>query len=109
MSFEIFGGVPHLVLYGDGRLICQDAQAGRYKAVFLKWQNGQWQEIAQSAYPVNEGLKNLYEGYWGYSAEKDASGLVTWIQKARNDGFDARKPYTIRSWHELSHRICKGS
>lgn len=107
MSFEIFDGVPYLVLYADGRTVCPGAEEGRYKAVFLKWQSGQWQEISQSAYPLTDALKNMYEGYWGYSPAQDARGHITWAQKAKNDGFNASKPYTVRSWLELSHRICK--
>lgn len=103
MSFEIFGGIPYLVVYDAN---CKNKQPGQFKASFLRWVNGRWEVINQAQYPATEGLMNLYAGYWGHSRTEDASGLVTWEQKAREDGFDPSKPDTVDSWYRNFHRLC---
>lgn len=103
VSFEMFGGIPYLVVYDAN---CKNKQPGQFKASFLRWVNGRWEVINQAQYPATEGLMNLYAGYWGHSRKEDASGLVTWEQKARKDGFDPSKPETVDSWYRNFHRLC---
>ena len=106
MSFEIFGGVPYLVVYRDAPKSCQQTGRGSLKAAFFRWNGADWDPIDQKAYPVEIGLVNLYADYWGHDASQDASGTITWAQKAVRDGFDAEHPQSVMDWYKANNRFC---
>jgi hypothetical protein len=106
MSFEVFGGVPHLVLWIGYREWCRNKDPERFTAEFFRWEGGRWVEMRQEEFPTQRALANLYSGYWGASRETDAKGLVTWGEKARKDGFFADKPDTVHDWFTRSSRNC---
>lgn len=87
VSFEIFDGIPHLVVLLKQRALCAPKSPNDYAAKFFKWQQGNWVEVAQSDFPVDVASVNLYRNYWGFDASGDARGLVTWKQKAISDGY----------------------
>lgn len=106
MSFEIFDGMPHLVLYIGDRESCSNRPKTDYSAQFLRWTNGEWVEIKQADFPVDKALINLYAAYWGHSKADDAKGLVSWGHKSEADGFNPSKPDTIKSYFERGRRFC---
>jgi len=106
VAFEIFDGVPYLVLYiGDSRY-CKSKNPTDYSAQFLRWEGGQWREIQQSEFAVDRAIMNLYRSYWGHGPKDDAKGLITWSEKAGPDGFYADKPDTVQRWFERGKRFC---
>lgn len=107
-SFEIFDGVPYLAIYEGGRSFCEHREKGRFRARFMKWDGGAWNEVSQSDYPTDKALMNLYVSYRGVTAESDAKGFVSWREKAIVDFFDPEKPYTVSAWYKEFHGICKG-
>lgn len=103
-AFEIVNGVPYIVLYvgDDPDLFCRGKAPTQYLAQFLKWSNGRWVEIAQTDFPADKALLNLYVGYWGHTAKGDAKGLVPWGGKDTNGNDDE----TVKSYFEGFHRTC---
>jgi len=106
VSFEIFDGVPHLVLYIGDKTSCSNRPKTDYTAQFLRWTNGQWVEVKQADFPVDKARMNLYARYWGHSTADDAKGLITWDRKAVRDGFYKSEPDTIKSYFESGQRFC---
>lgn len=105
LSFEIFDGVPHLVLHTRERAWCQGKSPDALPAQFLVWKEGSWHEIPETSYPVNKGRVNLYIRYQGHGPEDDAKGLITWQKKASRDDFRADAPYSVQAWHKR-HGTC---
>ena len=106
ISFEIFDGVPYLVLYIEDKTSCSNRPKTDYSAQFLRWSDGQWVEINQVDFPVDKALMNLYEHYWGHGPADDAKGLITWELKAERDRFNPSHPDTIKSYIERGQRYC---
>lgn len=100
ISFEIFEGVPHLVLHVRERAWCQGKSPDELPAQFLVWKQNGWQEIPATSYPVNKGRVNLYISYWGHGPKDDASGVITWKKKASRDDFPEDAPYSVQAWHK---------
>ncbi len=102
VAFEIFDGVPYLVLYMMDRKSCNGQPPDRYVAQFLKWENGSWIEVPQADFRVEKALLNLHAGYWGHTAASDAKGLI---------GLDAkytggRQKDSIKDYFERGARFC---
>ncbi len=101
-SFEIFDGVPYLVLYARDVAFCQDQSPDRYLAQFLKWESGKWLEVPQSAFPIDQARLNLHIDYWGHTKAGDAKGLIGQQAKVTN----TRRDDTIKSYFERGRRFC---
>lgn len=106
VSFEIFDGVPYLVLFIGDRESCRDKLPTDYLAQFLRWTDGKWVEVKQADFPVDKALMNLHTRFWGHSTADDAKGLITWNAKAERDGYYRREPDTIKSYFERGRRFC---
>lgn len=108
LSFELFDGVPHMVLYARvSREWCKDKPDDEPLAQFLVWKQGQWREVAKDSFPVDAALANLYIRYWGSRPEDDASGQITWKTKAIQDSFYADAPYNVRGWYRQTSNYCR--
>lgn len=105
-SFEMFEGVPHLVLYVRVNEWCRGKDPQQFTAEFYRWEGGRWVEMRQDEFPTQRALTNLLSGFWGGSRDTDAKGLVTWGDKARRDGFFQDKPDTVHEWFTRSSRNC---
>jgi hypothetical protein len=105
-SFELFDGVPHLVIYMRVREWCREKDPKQFTAEFYRWEGGRWVEMQQDQFPTRRALKNLYRAYWGQTREADAKGLVSWGEKAREDGFFSEKPDTVHDWFTRGSRNC---
>lgn len=106
LSFDIFEGVPHLVLYIKDPQSCEAKARTDYSAQFLRWVNGQWVEVKQADFPVDRASLNLHSGYWGHSTADDAKGLITWDTKAERNSFYRSEPDTIKAFFERGKRFC---
>lgn len=105
-SFEIFDGVPHLVIYMRVTEWCRGKDPKQFTAEFYRWEGGRWVEMQQDQFPTRRALKNLYRAYWGETRKADAKGLVSWGEKAREDGFFGAKPDTVHDWFTRGSRNC---
>jgi len=104
ISFELFDGVAHLVNYITDRETCAKMKPTDYTAQFLRWQDGQWVELAQTAFPLDRALLNLSEHFWGHTTKEDYRGTVSWEEKRL---MGQRSPTdTIKSYFERSQRFC---
>jgi hypothetical protein len=104
ISFELFDGVPHLVLYIRDRESCARKAPTDYTAEFLRWQSGEWKDVLQAEFPTNRALMNLSEAYFGGSKADDYKGLVVWEEKRL---LGNRNPLdTVKSFFERSSRYC---
>ncbi len=105
-SFEIFEGVPHLLLFVHVDEWCRGKDPKQFTAEFYRWERGRWVEMRQEEFPMQRALMNLYRAYWGQTRDADAKGLVSWGEKAREDGFFHDKPVTVHEWLTRSSRNC---
>jgi hypothetical protein len=105
MSFDIIDGVPHLVLEGNSE-VCIGRPATDYAAEFLKWIDGRWVTVPQAEFPVDRTLINLFGDQWGHRKHGDVRGLITWLEKAERDRFNADRPDTVKAYFERGSRIC---
>jgi hypothetical protein len=87
-SFEIFDGVPHLVFFIHSSKYCIPKKKSDYADLFMRWREGQWEEVAQADFPIDKALMNLYLGYTvGMFGKDPTKGRVTWDIKAAQDGY----------------------
>ena len=100
VAFEVFDGVPYLVLYTGDRNFCLNKDPKRYLAQFLRWRSGVWTEIGQHEFPTDIALMNLYGDYWGHNSEGDAKGLIKWRDKF------GEYPESVKSWFERNSQTC---
>jgi hypothetical protein len=107
LSFEIFDGVPHLVLFVRERKWCEGKPSEEIPAEFFAWKLDGWQQIPKSSIPLNTALANLYIRYWGHGPDDDAKGLITWPIKAKEDSFFPNAPNTVQRWYERTGNNCK--
>jgi hypothetical protein len=117
-TFEIVDGVAYLVVSGgDEREICKGKPPDHIPQKFLKHQDGQWVEIDQVQFPMDEANFTLYLRYWGSEPSEDARGLITWKRKASRDGYPTttsqydinnipRRPYKFREFFETNRFTC---
>ena len=106
ISFELFEGVPHLVLYIRDRESCRTKAPTDYTAQFLRWQNRAWIDVPQNDFPTARALLNLSEHYFGRTKEEDYKGLITWEGKQL---MGKRNPLdTIKTFFERGSRYCSG-
>jgi hypothetical protein len=106
ISFEIFDGVPYLVLYFDSKAACAGKPASAYSIQVLRWTNDRWIEVPAADFPVDQALMNLSMDYWGRDASGDYRGLVPWHDKRLPGGFNQAKPDTVKRWIERGQRTC---
>jgi hypothetical protein len=106
VSFDIFDGVPHLVLNISDKASCTDRPQTDFHAQFLRWTNGQWVDIAQMDFPVDKALMNLSSDYWGHSTADDYKGRILWDNKRLPGGFNQARPDTIKIYYERGSRFC---
>lgn len=106
VSFEIFDGVPYLVLYVGDKEFCRDKTPTHYLAEFLRWSNGQWVPVRQADFPTDKALVNLSIHYWGHSTADDYKGLIRWDDKRLPGGFNNEHPDTIKSDFERGKNFC---
>jgi len=105
-SFEIFDGVPYLVFYMDDKTFCRNRASTDYSAQFLRWDHGQWIEIKQADFPVDQALMNVSENYWGHDAENDYKGLIRWNKKRLPGGYNQPSPDSVKAYFERQQRFC---
>jgi hypothetical protein len=117
-TFEIIDGVAYLVVSGgDEREICKGKPPDHIPQKFLKHQDGQWVEIDQAQFPMDEANFTLYLRYWGSEPGEDARGLITWQRKASQDTYPIppgshmsnnipRRPYKFREFFETNRFTC---
>jgi hypothetical protein len=117
-TFEIFDGIAYLVVSrGDEREICKDKPPSYIPERFLKYQGeGQWVEINQADFPMDQANFTLYLRYWGNTSSEDASGLITWKEKSEkypalpgvhmSDDIP-RRPYKFREFFEVNQFTCE--
>jgi hypothetical protein len=99
-SFEIFDGVPHLMLTIEDRESCARKAPTDYRARFLRWQGGEWRDVSHTEFPIDRALLNLSVRYFGRSKEEDYKGLITWEGKdllGRRNPIDTVKSYFDRN------------
>lgn len=101
-AFEVFNGVPYLVLYIMDRKSCVNQPPGNYLAQFVKWQSGRWVEVPQADFPKELALLNLHSDYWGHSAKDDAKGVIAVDEKYTG----GRKSDTVKDYFERGGRFC---
>jgi hypothetical protein len=107
VSFELFDDVPHLVVALKSRRRCGPLKKRTdFAAQFLRFQNGDWTEVAQEEFPVGEALANLYRDYWGRTAQEDAKGYITWETKASQDSFNPDKPNSAEQFLRKIRTFC---
>jgi hypothetical protein len=107
LSLEIFDGTPYLVLFVFERKWCQGKSPDEIPAEFFAWKQDRWQQIVKTSFPLNLALANLYVRYWGHGPSNDATGLITWSDKAAKDGFLPEAPYTVQRWYERTGNNCR--
>ncbi|CAN7482513.1 hypothetical protein [Polaromonas sp. LjRoot131] len=119
-TFEIFDGVAYLAVAGpDEREVCKDKPPSYIPRQILKYQGkGQWVEIDQADFPIDQANYTLYQRYWGNKPSEDAKGLITWKYKGDWDGYPAtqwpyhdsnnipRRPYKFREFFETNPFTC---
>ena len=102
-AFEIFDGVPYLVLYMMDRKSCDGQPPDRYQAQFLKWEKGQWIDVPQQEFPSEKALLNLHNDYWGHTSKGDAKGLIGVDAKYNGAGEED----TVKTYFEGYNRFCR--
>jgi hypothetical protein len=103
VSFELFDGVPHLALAIKDRESCARKAKTDYAVQFLRWNNGQWVDVPQTEFPIDQALVNMHAQYWGHSTKDDAKGLIRWGDKMLR----GNKTDTIKSYYERGQRFCR--
>jgi hypothetical protein len=103
LSFEIFDGMPHMVLYPLESTHCIGKPDDAWLARFLIWNGNEWVAADKRAFPVDVARMNLYLGYWGHGPNDDAKGLVTWAEKAKEEGFSVNAPKSVARWFAVGH------
>ncbi|HET9129541.1 MAG TPA: hypothetical protein VFO86_01260, partial [Terriglobia bacterium] len=107
ISFELFDDVPHMVLaIRDVRNCSALKEPNDFAARLMRWEDGQWNEVRQDAFPITKALANLHQNHWGYTAREDARGLLTWEYKAINGSFYEDKPLTVEQYLKSAGRYC---
>jgi hypothetical protein len=118
ISFEIFDGVPYVVLSIESHEYCANKDDKDYAAKFMRWRNGQWEEMTQADFPADKAMMNLYRHFIVGSRRSEhnpTKGRVTWEIKAREDGYyteqrDAKVSDprdTVKVWIESRSDYCK--
>jgi len=97
-AFEIFDGVPYLVLHNTSTEGCTRSVSPTFHILVLRWQAGEWIEVPQSSIPLNATKMNLYSSYSGNDSDSDAKGFITWTEKMRDrdQEISVEKYYTTR-------------
>jgi len=103
LSFEIFDGVPHMVLYPLDPSHCAGKPDDELLARFLVWKGSDWVTADKRTFPIGIATVNLYLRYWGHGPKDDAKGLITWPEKAKRDGFSASAPKSVERWYAVGH------
>ena len=71
ISFDLFDGVPYLVVLVTNRAFCLSRPPDDYRAQVLRWQDGRWHEIPQSeALPPRAITDHAWSGLTGTSAQR---------------------------------------
>jgi hypothetical protein len=76
ISFDLFDGVPYLVVLVANREFCLSRPPDEYRAQVLRWTDGRWHEVAQSEAPLERMLMNLAPNPWGRTTKDDFHGLI---------------------------------
>jgi hypothetical protein len=104
ISFEIFDGVPHLVLFIKDPQYCANKADAEYSAKFMRWRNGQWEEMSQADFPLDKATMNLYNDYTvGHFGKDPTKGRITWDKKSSYTWLNGRDAPTdprdlVKSW-----------
>lgn len=106
LSFEIFDGVPYMVLVTRDPAHCVGKPDDALRAAFLIWNGNEWTESDSRSFPVQQAIANLYERYWGHGRDNDAKGLITWQEKAQRDGFSVSAPRSVQDWYARTGNTC---
>jgi hypothetical protein len=107
VSFDLFGGIPHLVALVGDRDWCRNKSPDDYEAVFLRWANGRWEELPAGEYPIDNSSVNLSAYYWGHTAEDDFKGLIRWDIKRKTNGDHLGNPSPLKSYLDQSAHRCR--
>jgi hypothetical protein len=115
VSFELFEGVPYLLLDIRETARCRNKNDTDYPLIIMRWRNGQWEEMAQGDVPLEKASMNLF-GHWAVGSYKydPTKGRITWEIKAREDGYyterrdakviDTRD--TVKYYYEVKKLTC---
>lgn len=118
VSFEVFDGVPYMVLHvGNELAFCKGKADSILPIRIIKLQDGQWVDVPQENFPLDQANINLYFSYWGNNTSEDTRGLVTWKFKEERDGYpivrltpdhlDAiHRPEKIREFFSIHRMTC---
>jgi hypothetical protein len=107
-SFELFDGVPHLMVFIGDPVTCTKKQPEEYAALFFKFVNGSWVEVSQKELPTSRAFVNLVEDFWGHTSNEDPKGRLSWAQKAIVGDINASHPYTVDSFFaKYQNRLCR--
>lgn len=105
ISFELFDGVPYLVLSVSDREWCRGKAPTEYRAQFFRWSSGQWFEVPREEFATDRALLNLATAYWGRTKSEDYKGLMSWEGKQLMGN---RNPIdTIKTFFERGSRFCR--
>jgi len=106
LAFDIVDGVPYAVIDGAGWEYCRDHGPDSYDVTLLKWANSAWIRMPEAAFPLSRLTQNVSMDYWGNTAEKDASGVMTWQAKAGKDFYPSGEPQRLMNWLNQRRRKC---
>ena len=106
ISFEIFDGVPHLVLFIGDSASCANRPKTDYSAQFLRWSDGHWVEVSQADFPIDKALMNLSPSFWGHTTRDDYKGFVRWDEKELANNAVQVRPESVKSYVEGGNRFC---
>jgi hypothetical protein len=107
-SFEVFDGVPHLMVFVGDPVTCSRKLPEEYAALFFKYVSDSWIEVSQKDFPTSAALVNLVEDFWGHTSSEDPRGKLSWAQKAIVGDLNADHPYTIDTFFaRYNNRLCR--
>jgi len=104
-SFEIFGGIPHVVAIIKDK--CISEAPPDFAAQFYRFESGRWVNISQKEFPTKIALLNLYINFWGRERNDDPKGIVKWDGKSIGDvDFYPDRPFTIEQYFNRHQLFC---
>lgn len=106
LSFDIFDGVPYLIVSGAGAEYCKAHGPAIYNAKFLRWENGAWVNVGQAGVPLARMKRNVAMNYWGATVAGDAAGRMTWRPKIEDRRLGDGGYQPVTDWLDERDETC---